>query len=75
VRREAEQVARQIRAIIQGEGLAEIDPIGPAPAFRHKIRGRYRWQIILRGRGLAALIKRLNLPPGWTVDVDPMSTL
>jgi primosomal protein N' (replication factor Y) (superfamily II helicase) len=75
VRREAEQVARQIRAIIQGEGLSEIDPIGPAPAFRHKIRGRYRWQIILRGRGLAALIKRLNLLPGWTVDVDPMSTL
>ena len=68
-------MARQIRATIQSEGLTEIDPIGPAPAFRHKIRGRYRWQLILRGRGLSDLIARLDLPPGWAVDVDPVSTL
>jgi primosomal protein N' (replication factor Y) len=75
VKREAEHIASQIRYLLRRDGIDGIDLIGPAPAFRHKLRGRYRWQIVLRGRGLSAFIPRLDLPPGWMVDVDPVSTL
>ncbi|HUX87142.1 MAG TPA: primosomal protein N' [Chloroflexota bacterium] len=75
VEREAEDLASQIRAVLHAEGIADVDLIGPAPAFHRKVRGRYRWQIVLRGHGLSQLIPRLVLTPGWTVDVDPVSTL
>lgn len=75
VQREAEHLAGQIRYLIRRDGVDGVEVIGPAPAFRHKIRGRYRWQIVLRGRGLSAFISRLTLPPRWIVDVDPVSTL
>lgn len=75
VQREAEQMAGQIRQRLHRDGWGGIDLIGPAPAFRRKIRGRYRWQIILRGRDLSTFLAHLTIPLGWTVDVDPVSTL
>jgi len=75
VQRGAEQVGAQIRALVRQEALTTVEVIGPAPAFRHKIRGRYRWQIILRGSNLSSFVHRLSLPLGWVVDVDPVSTL
>ncbi|MEO5953459.1 MAG: primosomal protein N', partial [Chloroflexia bacterium] len=54
---------------------AILDVIGPAPCFVHKIRGKYRWQIILRGENLSPLLDGLNAGPGWLLDVDPMSVL
>lgn len=75
VEREAEHLAAQIRYVIRRDAIDGVEVIGPAPAFRHKIRGRYRWQIVLRGRDLSSFITRLTLPPRWIVDVDPVSTL
>jgi primosomal protein N' (replication factor Y) len=75
VQREAEQMASQIRYVIRRDAIDGVEVIGPAPAFRHKIRGRYRWQIVLRGRDLSSFISRLTLLPKWIVDVDPVSTL
>jgi primosomal protein N' (replication factor Y) len=39
------------------------------------VRGRYRWQITLRGSDPAELLDALSLPQGWTVDIDPVSLL
>ncbi len=75
IQREAEKVAAQIRFILRRDGTDGIDVIGPAPAFHHKIRGRYRWHVILRGRGLSEFLASLDLPPGWSLDVDPVSIL
>jgi primosomal protein N' (replication factor Y) len=49
--------------------------IGPAPCFIERIRGRYRWQIVLRGPDPARVVAGLPLPIGWQVDVDPVSLL
>jgi primosomal protein N' (replication factor Y) len=75
IRREAERVAAQIRSLLRRDGIDGIDVIGPAPAFHHKLRGRYRWQVILRGHGLSEFLATVELPPGWALDVDPVSTL
>lgn len=75
VQREVNQVAAQIHFLVRRDALDGIDLIGPAPAFRRKIRGRYRWQIVLRGHDLHRVLDRVDPGPGWTIDVDPVSTL
>ena len=54
-------------------GLTEVDILGPAPAYPPRLKGRYRWHIILRGQDPSSLLKKTPLPQGWTVDVDPLS--
>jgi primosomal protein N' (replication factor Y) len=56
-------------------GLPEIDVIGPAPAFLSRIRGQYRWHLIVRDKDPQALLEGADLGPGWRVDVDPVSLL
>jgi primosomal protein N' (replication factor Y) len=70
--REAERMKRFLEQEIAAKGISGIELIGPAPAFIHRLRGRFRWQLILRGTELSAFLSPLPLPPGWTVDIDPM---
>ena len=56
------------------DGL-DVELVGPAPMFFARIRGRYRWQILLRGPEPARLLDGLPLPQGWVVNVDPMTLL
>jgi primosomal protein N' (replication factor Y) len=66
-----------------GDG-AEVQILGPVPAFVHRIRGQHRWQIMvkaLRGEvareALRTVLERLEAKKGWhdvkfDVDVDPI---
>jgi primosomal protein N' (replication factor Y) len=75
---EATALAARMESAIAALGLAETDIVGPAPAFLERLRGRYRWQIILRSpdpRPLLAALLAEGLPRGWAIDVDPASTL
>ena len=73
--REAERLGRVLRHQRQIWGLAEVDVLGPAPAYPTRVRGRYRWHILLRGPDPRLLLDRAELPQGWLVDVDPVSVL
>ena len=70
--REAERMRHLLSQEIDSQGIADIELIGPAPAFIHRLRGRFRWQFILRGSGLSAFLSRIPFPQGWTVDIDPL---
>ena len=70
--REAERMKRLLIKERDSRGIADLGLIGPAPAFIHRLRGRYRWQIILRGSELSAFLSPIPIPQGWTVDIDPM---
>ena len=80
---EAERVKRQFEAEIARRGIVDVRIIGPAPAFVAKLRGRYRWQITLRGNNPAKLlsdayvlsdstIQRKREMSNWAFDVDPV---
>jgi primosomal protein N' (replication factor Y) len=56
-------------------GVPDVTLVGPAPCFFRRLRGRYRWQIILRGQQPERLLSDIVLPLGWRVDVDPVSVL
>jgi primosomal protein N' (replication factor Y) len=70
--REAERMKRLLSQEIDSQGIADIELIGPAPAFIHRLRGRFRWQLILRGSELPAFLSPIPFPQGWTVDIDPV---
>jgi primosomal protein N' (replication factor Y) (superfamily II helicase) len=82
-RRAAEALAEEIRALgsrlgsASGPGpwLGDWGVIGPAPAFFHRQRNRFRWHVLLRAEDPAPLLERLRLTPGWSVDVDPVHVL
>jgi primosomal protein N' (replication factor Y) len=82
----AEQLAHYLLAATQGENGQSVI-LGPAPAPIERIRGRERWQVLIKGkdrRALHELVKRTQadlLAPGQLqgvrviVDVDPYSML
>lgn len=72
---EADRLHRMLRTLIAQRGLPALDLIGPAPAFFHRVRGEYRYQIIVRGPDPRELLEDIALPLGWRVDVDPVSVL
>jgi primosomal protein N' (replication factor Y) len=71
----AQQLASRLRLRIRQLGLPNLEVMGPSPCFYARLRGRYRWHIILRGHGGQELLRDEPLPLGWRVDVDPVSFL
>lgn len=71
-RREAERMKGILISEIRSQGIAGLSIIGPAPAFMHRLRGRYRWQLIIRGSSLSEFLGDIPVPQGWAVDIDPV---
>ncbi len=71
----ARRLAERLRGALEAEGAASDDLIGPAPAFFARVRGHYRWQLLVRHVDPAAFLRKIELPPGWRVDVDPADVL
>lgn len=72
---EARRLAQDLRLYLMAEGFDDVTLIGPAPCFYPRLRGQYRWHILLGGPDPVAALRGFRLPPGWRADVDPVSTL
>ncbi len=73
----AEAAAREMADLLRArasERHANVDVVGPAPAYVARRGGRWRWNVLLRGSDPAALLDG-GLDAPWSVDVDPESTL
>ncbi|MCK5576881.1 MAG: primosomal protein N', partial [Dehalococcoidales bacterium] len=70
--REAERMKQLLISEINAAGTHDVSLIGPAPAFIHRLRGRFRWQLVLRGSAPNPLLFQIAIPQGWAVDVDPI---
>ena len=66
---------RVLRAEIDSWGLPQTSLIGPAPAYTQRVRGRYRWQIIIRSPDPLIILYQVPIPQGWVVDIDPASLI
>jgi primosomal protein N' (replication factor Y) len=82
----AKQLATALRAKLNGDPKLreQIDVLGPAPSPIHKLRNRYRWQLLLKSRQISTLRvlaadARAFVPKGprirLHIDVDPYSML
>ena len=54
------------------EGRADVDVIGPTPCLPERVRGRYRWRLLLRGRRLWQFLEGRTIPRNCRIDVDPV---
>ncbi|MCH7998560.1 MAG: primosomal protein N' [Chloroflexi bacterium] len=73
-----EQSAQMVRRLCEerdNRGLPNLDVLGPGPAFVPRLRGRWRWQIVVRGQNPTELLAEVAFPRGWTVDIDPVTLL
>jgi len=73
--KESAQLQRLLSSEVRRLGLSAVSVIGPAPCFYARVRGKYRWQIVLRGDNPTRLLEGLSLGLSWRVDVDPVSLL
>lgn len=79
--------AEQAAAVLRGERKrngARAEILGPAPAPLSRVRGRYRWQLLIKTSERSALRKllvslrgKLHLPKTlrWSIDLDPVDML
>lgn len=72
--------ARQIADAIQSQSIEGIDLLGPSEAFIERVKGTYRWDIVIKARSIASLQSVLSVVRRFceaekhhaVVDVDPM---
>ncbi len=70
--REAERIYHLLEQEKDSQGLPNTTLFGPSPSFIQRVRGRFRWQIIVRSPNPLPLLSQLALPRGWLVDIDPL---
>lgn len=82
------QAAQECAALARkSKNASSVEILGPAPAPLSKLRNRYRWQLLLKGRSLPSLTSLAHFlrttPPAqvrnnkvrMTLDIDPDSML
>ncbi|HEX9364749.1 MAG TPA: primosomal protein N' [Candidatus Dormibacteraeota bacterium] len=67
----AREAAETLATGLLREGIEGIRVMGPSPAFIHKLRGEYRWQVTLKGDGLERARHLAPRGRDWSYDVDP----
>jgi primosomal protein N' (replication factor Y) len=76
-RDEAERRAAEMAVALRTrstEAQADIEVLGPAPAYVARRAGKWRFHVVLRGADPMAVLGGDPGPP-WSVDVDPESLL
>ncbi len=71
--KEANRMHRLLNQTITSHGIPNTNLIGPSPTITQRIRGRYRWQIIIRCPDPISLLSEITIPPKWLLDIDPIS--
>jgi primosomal protein N' (replication factor Y) len=69
----AREAAEALAVGLLSEGIDGIRVMGPAPAFIHRLRGEYRWQVTLKGDGVQRARHLAPRGKGWSYDVDPVT--
>lgn len=71
---EAQKTASRLKSRIEAGGHLQTTFVGPVPCFFSKLRGEYRWQIVLRGPNPVDILQGQRFD-GWRVEAAPTSLL
>ena len=74
-RQAAQDLGDRIRLWVNQQGYPSVEVVGPTPAYVHRLRTKFRWQILLHAPNPAEILGPVSLPVGWQVDIDPVSLL
>jgi hypothetical protein len=67
-----DDAADELAAGLVGAGVEGVRVLGPSPGFPLRLRGLFRWQLTLKGSGLARARDFAPRGRGWSFDVDPV---
>lgn len=71
----AEKTAQKLADSIRRLKLP-IELVGPGPAFHEKTHGKYHWQLVIKAKQRASLLRVVkSLPANVSYDIDPVSLL
>jgi primosomal protein N' (replication factor Y) len=71
----AEEAAEKLKTEIEEAGR-HVRVEGPAPAFYERFQNKYQWQLVIKARQRAELLKIIAaLPANCSYDIDPMDLL
>ena len=77
--RGAIEASRRLAADIHKQYTDKVRILGPAPAFYERLRGQYRWQIVVRSshrQTLASIADQVAGSTGnWQIELDPISLI
>jgi primosomal protein N' (replication factor Y) len=71
----AQTYAAALEGWIKKEGYRSTRLVGPTPPYFAKLRGEYRWQLLIKGPNPLGLIKDHRPGPEWIMEVDPPTIL
>ena len=74
-RNETWRMYQVLKQEIDSLGLSNTVLIGPSPCYLERLRGRFRWQIVIRGPEPNILLNHISIPREWSFDIDPVSLL
>ena len=72
VQQTLEGLAGRLSARAAKYGRSDVDVIGPTPCQPERVRGRYRWRLLLRGRRLWQFLDGEPIPRNCRVVIDPV---
>jgi primosomal protein N' (replication factor Y) len=68
--------ARQICEKLEKQNTGTENQVTYYPALMHRLKNKYRWQILLTGKNPREMLKAiLPIEEGTIIDVDPVTTL
>ena len=70
----AREMAEKIQVWLREEGASATHMIGPVPPFFARLKGEYRWQIILRGPDPRSILRGRKIRE-WRIGVNPPNLL
>ncbi len=73
----AMKASLELKKKLQYHAQDLVTILGPTPAFYEKVRGSYRWQLIVKSPKREELVKLLHFVPAakWQSELDPVSLL
>ena len=74
-RSEAQRVASAFRKAVREWDISDVNVVGPAPGYPPRVRGAWRWHLFIKGANPKLLLDKVDLPPNWVIDVDPMNVV
>ena len=73
--KESFRLADSIRIERDKARFSNIEILGPTPGYPSRMRGKFRWNIVLKGPELQKFFSTIDISQGWVVDVDPVSII
>lgn len=70
------KAADKFASVIRSD-YPSVEVLGPSPAFYERSRSGYRWQIVVKSKSRAELVKivKESLPAKWQFTLDPINLL